>query len=464
MRRLSAVACVAGLVLVFGVVPERGSGRGSASRGLIAYSISRPYTIDWTEKYQYGYEVCRLDPVSGRSVRFGDGHEWRHEQDPVWSPAGDRIAYRTYGLGGGGVNVMAADGTRHRIVPGPRDAKHPSWNPDGSLIAVAGTASGPQVDDIYVVGMPGPSSIRLTDHTALDWQPDWSPDGRRIAFASERDDTDPRFVNAEIYVMDADGENERRLTALPGHADKPDWSPDGSRIAFEAFRENNVDIYVMKADGTDVRRLTTDPGQDRDPAWSPDGGQIVFVREKDLWAMTADGVDQHELGDSPVQVSAPSWRPEPGSEEGRPCVVGGTQGADMLAGTPADDLIIGRAGDDVIAGGAGDDIVYGGDGADVVTGGSGGDEISGDRGGDRLFGGAGADDLRGYSGDDRLVGGDDSDLLVGGTGFDRLLGGPGRDGLYAKDGARDHLDGGTGRNVARTDRGLDRVRRARFTG
>ena len=81
------------------------------------------------------------------------------------------------------------------------------------------------------------------------WQPVWSPDGRRIAFGSDRDG------NNEIYVMDADSSNIRRLTHTSDKERTPAWSPDCKQIAFVSDRGGNWGIYVIHADGSNVRRL-----------------------------------------------------------------------------------------------------------------------------------------------------------------------------------------------------------------
>ena len=95
------------------------------------------------------------------------------------------------------------------------------------------------------------------------------PDGRRIAFDSQRDG------NREIYVMDADGSGVARLTHNGDDDLTPSWSPDGRRIAFASGGRARLDIYVMNADGSGATRLTDNDGGT--PAWSPDGRRIAFT-------------------------------------------------------------------------------------------------------------------------------------------------------------------------------------------
>jgi TolB protein len=102
--------------------------------------------------------------------------------------------------------------------------------------------------------------------------PAWSPDGRTIAFTSDRTGND------SIYAMNADGGNVRRLTIDDHHNDNAMWSPDGKQIVFSSNRDGNNEIYVMNADGSGATNLTNNPALIHDvPAWSPDGRMISFT-------------------------------------------------------------------------------------------------------------------------------------------------------------------------------------------
>jgi Tol biopolymer transport system component len=97
----------------------------------------------------------------------------------------------------------------------------------------------------------------------FDGFPDWSPDGRRIAFSTDRDE------NFEIYSMRANGSDQTRLTFHEGFDFGPAWSPDGRRIAFSADRDGNFEVYTMRADGSGQVNRTRHPGVDIQPDWQP---------------------------------------------------------------------------------------------------------------------------------------------------------------------------------------------------
>jgi TolB protein len=214
--------------------------------------------------------------------------------------------------------VDAAGTNAARVTRGTqrRAEIDPDWSPGGKRIAFARSfpCAAPlgSCFAVWTVGGDGSSERRLTSRLPSvrksprpfsSFAPTWSPDGRRIAYTRFLDRSD----HSDVYVMNSDGARNRRLTRM-GDAEEPAWSPDGSEIAFA----HGGDIVVLDVRTGNLRRLR-EPGTDESfPDWSPDGRKLAYERldesgEYQVFVMNADGTDRHDLSPSQATDGHPVW-------------------------------------------------------------------------------------------------------------------------------------------------------------
>jgi len=226
--------------------------------------------------------------------------------------------------------------------------------PDGRVVAYTRTevdlAGDAYRSAIWLVPADGGDPVQLTRGAGRDSAPRWSPDGRSLAFVSDRDGRP-----GQLYLLPLAGGEPRRLTSLPGGAGAAVWSPDGTRLAFCARvakeaaptdpaardrwskRPRVVTRAQYKADGTGytfdavshlfvvtlaggkVAQLTSGDAEHLTPAWSPDGRSLAFVRARtgpadyslfDLWIADADGRHERRLCEDVGRAVAPAWSPD----------------------------------------------------------------------------------------------------------------------------------------------------------
>jgi len=178
------------------------------------------------------------------------------------------------GLRPNGIYIAAPDGSGAvQITFG--EGNHPQWSPDGTQLAFTCN----QGTDICLINADGTGQINLTEGSdSRDMYPSWTADGR-IVFMSNRD-VDPDILASEIYIMDGDGDNVTRLTDdEEAYNANPRVSPDGRLIAYESDRdvEWGSDIYVMDIDGGNDRRITTDAVWNQNPVWTADSSSVVYA-------------------------------------------------------------------------------------------------------------------------------------------------------------------------------------------
>jgi TolB protein len=230
-----------------------------------------------------------------------------YSQNPAWSANGKKIAFQLDADDTDDIPrdlwVMGANGNdRTNITETPDvDEWQPTWFPSGDKIAYRGNG------DIEVATLGKNGKVTKTTRLASNGgQPAVSPNGKELAFVSERGG------DSEIYVMRADapeGPNNKpvKLTDNKTYGDlAPDWHPDGSKLVYASCRPK-CDIFVMKEDGSGKKNLTRNSDSYAgDPAFSRDGRYIVFSRDDGLWRMRADGTRLTQITED-VDDSQPDW-------------------------------------------------------------------------------------------------------------------------------------------------------------
>jgi Tol biopolymer transport system component len=240
---------------------------------------------------------------------------------PEWSPGGTRVAFVRGFPGGpttsGRMSVYVAaskGGGAHRLAScggcGGQWGALLGWSPEGTRVAFSRDAGPRGRESLWVVAAAGGNPHRLTNcgpAWCADVDPVWAPNGKLLVFQRIA----PVGSNS-LYTVRPDGSG---LTKIAAGAD-PQWSPDGTRIAFDG----DGGIAVANTTGSDTHLLVAGSGGG-DPSWSPDGKKLVFFQTPgapgdyvaEVWTINADGSDKTRLYSSSCCVTvwaAPIWSPD----------------------------------------------------------------------------------------------------------------------------------------------------------
>jgi len=241
-------------------------------------------------------------PVVSETARLtaAPGVEWF----PSLSADGQWLAYAGETAGNRDVYLLSVGGRNpiNLTRDSPADDDQPVFSPDGERIAFRSSRDG---GGIFVMGRTGEAVRRVT---RFGFRPTWNPQGTELAFATENVDVNPQnFVSrSELWVVDV-GSGELRQISLPD-AVLPSWSPHGERIAFTG-RGIYVKVWTVPAAGGEPLAVTTGAARDWSPVWSPDGRYLYFVSDRqgsmNLWRVRIDETSGRTLAE-PEPITTPA--------------------------------------------------------------------------------------------------------------------------------------------------------------
>jgi TolB protein len=248
--------------------------------------------------------IVDSDGAATRAITTGKG-----ALSPAWSPTGESVVFTVLGNTGTQVQELDVRTGSTRRVSQIRAGLNitPVYQPGGNAILYA--QGGGYGTDLVLAGLDSSKPKKLTIGRGTDnTSPSYSPDGHQIAFISGKSGS------PQVYIMDADGSNVQLLTPYkPGtrsYRASPDWSPDGRAIAYEQ-QNGNFQVWMIDLRDRVPKQLTSE-GENEDPSWAPDGRHLVFTSsrsgEKQLWIMDTESGRARQLTHSKGARLA-AWSP-----------------------------------------------------------------------------------------------------------------------------------------------------------
>jgi TolB protein len=267
----------------------------SAEDGLITFSQQGKY---------FGSEIVGVAPggnaVTGLALIPGGVFV-----GGAWAPKGDRLAYATDAYGHGQI-VLSTVFDDQLLNTSSDDELDPAFAPDGATLAVAVQPFGGHAHLALFTAAGGALKPLLTDGSSDARAPHWSPDGKQIAFDSNRNGS------WDVLVMDADGSDVHDVTPSAANEHVTDWSPDGLTLLVSSDKSGNSDLYrVGLTTGTETR-LTTAAAQDVAGVFAPSGKSIAFSSDLkgsfDVYTMNADGTGLKAVTDDQGRDIVLDWQ------------------------------------------------------------------------------------------------------------------------------------------------------------
>lgn len=285
------------------------AGLAYSSRGALAVAVGVP----GVNGEKLGREIWIYLPNGERVVIGGPGEA----SSPAWSPDGRWLAFafRPAGVATAEIWVSAADGSLRRQISHDGAGAYESlaWSPEGERLAYVARDYRTGASGVWVRDADGqaPRQLLASDLEYFSGLA-WAPDGRRLLVAAGFPGPEARWTLKAIDL--ADGSVKDFLEAGGGVDEQPSWAPDGRQVAFVSERSGSRQIWLANSDGTVLRQLSRGEEPKNFPVWSPDGRMVMSVAGSDgrgdLWVGDAAGGKAVTLTSSGRVCGAPGWSPD----------------------------------------------------------------------------------------------------------------------------------------------------------
>ena len=279
------------------------------------------YTLTVTDSVTGAVKTYQNDPSD--PARLCGGADTAFSMTPTSPPAArGKIAFVSSRDGNPEIYTINTDGTNlTRLTNDPAVDEEPAWSPDGQRIAFVSERSGNY--ELYVMNADGSGVVRRTFSNSYTQNPSWSPDGTKIAYSTLSNGS----ANLWVVSPNAGGPGPTLLFEAPGWDAQPSWSPDGTKLALVSdwYAYDFVyDIFLINADGSGFTGLTGDIFVDHvdylGPSWSPNGATIAHVVNErvgfDQYITTLAVMNADGTGRTPL-ISAATWAKSSWSPDGQ---------------------------------------------------------------------------------------------------------------------------------------------------
>ena len=262
-------------------------------------------------QYQVSEQICLMNADGSNYHRLTKEDNVRHFY-PSLAPDGQSVVYsgfnpltRHFEI----YELSLETGIAEALTNALGDLNGPEISPDLKTIVFTRYFDDPNHPTLWLMDRDGKNFRQVSSISA--WDPTWSPDGKQILFASDKDGLD------QLYVINADGSGLRKVSNLPALRGRSDWSPQNSIVTYSGDPWKR-ELYIMNSDGTDQHQISPPGGNSQGPTFSPDGLWIAFTAYFDkfndingceIYIIHVDGTDLRRLTNNDYCDYQPRWGP-----------------------------------------------------------------------------------------------------------------------------------------------------------